>query len=99
MQFKFLIRKHLLYHHRLVFLILLAVLLVAGFFQIGQTKQMEIQNVITQVKLDNLKITVGGSEKSQGTSFFGTLTNETKKNLSLLSKFIFVMNMEKYKKT
>ena len=44
-----------------------------------------MQNAITQVKLEDLKITVGGSGKSLGTAFFGTLTNETNKPISILT--------------
>ena len=44
-----------------------------------------MQKAITQVKLEDLKITVGGSGKSLGTAFFGTLTNETNKSISILT--------------
>ena len=44
-----------------------------------------MQKAITQLKLDHLKITVGGSGKSLGTAFFGTLTNKTNKQISILT--------------
>ena len=44
-----------------------------------------MHKAITQVKLEDLKITVGGSGKSLGTAFFGTLTNETNKSISILT--------------
>ena len=85
MQSKLWIYNYLLNHRRIVFLGLLSVFLLFGFFQIGQTKQREMQKAITQVKLEDLKITVGGSGKSLGTAFFGTLTNETNKSISILT--------------
>ena len=84
MQSKLWIYNYLLNHSRIVFLGLLSVFLLFGFFQIGQTKQREMQKAITQVKLEDLKITVGGSGKSLGTAFFGTLMNETNKSISPL---------------
>ena len=85
MQSKLWIYNYLLNHRRIVFLGLLSFFLLFGFFQIGQTKQREMQKAITQVKLEDLKITVGGSGKSLGTAFFGTLTNETNKPISILT--------------
>ena len=85
MQSKLWIYNYLLNHRRIVILGLLSILLLFGFFQIGQTKQREMQKAITQVKLADLKITVGGSGKSLGTAFFGTLTNETNKPISILT--------------
>ena len=60
MQSKSWIYNYLFNHRRIVFLGLLSILLLFGFFQIGQTKQREMQKAITQVKLEDLKITVGG---------------------------------------
>ena len=85
MQSKLWIYNYLLNNRRIVFLGLLSFFLLFGFFQIGQTKQREMQKAITQVKLEDLKITVGGSGKSLGTAFFGTLTNETNKPISILT--------------
>ena len=92
MQSKLGIYKYLLNHRRIVFLGFLSILLLFGFFQIGQTKQREMQKAITQVKLDDLKISVGGSGKSLGTAFFGTLTNETNKSISILTLKVDFLN-------
>ena len=51
MQSKSWIYNYLFNHRRIVFLGLLSILLLFGFFQIGQTKQREMQKAITQVKL------------------------------------------------
>ena len=85
MQSKLWLYNYLLKHRRIVLLGLLSILLLFGFFQIGQTKQREMQKAITQVKLDDLKITVGGSVKSLGTAFFETLTYETNNSISILT--------------
>ena len=44
-----------------------------------------MQKAIAQVRLEDLKIAVGGSGKFMGTALFGSLTNETEKDISILT--------------
>ena len=60
-------------------------LFLVVFSNIRQTKQNEMQKAIADVRLEDLKITVGGSGKFMGTALFGTLTNETEKDISILT--------------
>ena len=64
MQSKLWIYNYLLKHRRIVFLGLFSVFLLFGFFQIGQTKQREMQNQYEEEGQDGEKTSLLDNEKS-----------------------------------